>query len=147
MTRGNENWKISVTDERESIPSLLPSHPHSSPPALSEPSSVLWFNAILVLRALSGRCIFLHQLRSTPLPSQNPSPGKRRVLLVLSATLGFELEPKLPKFWCVVVVVGWSLSEWFHDGYAHPLRLENWEEKVEINESPLPWKLVFNRLC
>ena len=103
----------------------------------------MWFNTILVLMALSGRCIFPHQLRSTSLPSQKPSPGKRRVYF--SATLGFELEPKLPKFWCVVVVV--VGSQWFHEGYAYSLRLENQEEKVEINESPLPWKLVFNRLC
>ena len=27
MTRGNENWKISVTDEKLSIPALLPSPP------------------------------------------------------------------------------------------------------------------------
>lgn len=74
--------------------------------------------------------------------SQKLSPSPRRVYF--SATSGFELEPKPPKSWDRGMCVALSV---LHDGCPHTLRLENWEEKVEINEPPLPWKLVLSTDC
>lgn len=73
--------------------------------------------------------------------------------MYISVTSGFELEPKPPKSWEVGASVcwgrGWNMgvSQWLHDGGPHSLRLENWEEKIEINESSLPWKLVLSTDC